>query len=220
MVGGRGRRICSQLATEIRLRSGLKLHAMKNLTFKPVTPDRWNDLVILFEQFDRFKGCWCMWWRIKRVEFNRQFGAGNKQALREIVESGKVPGILAYYEGQPIAWCSVGPREDYPVINRSPRLKRVDDQPVWSIVCFFIAKPFRGQGMTEELIKAAIVYAQKNGATVAEAYPVIPEESKDPSYQTFTGVMTTFQKLGFEEIIRRSTIRPIMRFYIQDGMSK
>jgi GNAT superfamily N-acetyltransferase len=193
---------------------------MKNLTFKPVTPDRWNDLVILFEQFDRFKGCWCMWWRIKRVEFNRQFGAGNKQALREIVESGKVPGILAYYEGQPIAWCSVGPREDYPVINRSPRLKRVDDQPVWSIVCFFIAKPFRGQGMTEELIKAAIVYAQKNGATVAEAYPVIPEESKDPSYQTFTGVMTTFQKLGFEEIIRRSTIRPIMRFYIQDGMSK
>jgi GNAT superfamily N-acetyltransferase len=186
------------------------------LEYRPVTTDLWDEFETLFEEFDRFKGCWCMWWRIKRAEFNQQFGKGNKQAMKEIVEAGNVPGLLAFHDGQPIAWCSVGPREDYPVINRSPNLKRVDDQPVWSVVCFFIAKPYRGQGMTEELIKAAVDHARQNGATIVEAYPVIPEESKDPSYQTFTGVVTTFHKLGFKEVVRRSKIRPIMRYFLQE----
>jgi GNAT superfamily N-acetyltransferase len=187
----------------------------QQLVFKPVTSAEWNDLEALFERFDQFKGCWCMWWRTKRSEFQKQFGEGNRQALKSIVDSGQVPGLLAYLQGEPIAWCGVGPREAFPVLGRSPTLKPVDDQPTWSIVCFFVAKPFRGRGVTEALIQAAIAYAEEQGARIVEAYPIIPESSKNPALEAFTGVVSTFERLGFERVIQRSKIRPIMRYVIR-----
>ena len=134
--------------------------------------------------------------------------------MKDIVHGGQVPGLLAILDGVPIAWCSVAPREHFPVLDRSPVLKRVDDQPVWSIVCFFIAEAYRGQGLMSELITAAVDYANQNGATIIEAYPVIPEESSNPALQTFTGVISRFKDIGFVEVVRRSKIRPIMRYDI------
>jgi GNAT superfamily N-acetyltransferase len=187
---------------------------VERLVFKPVTVQEWEDLEALFRQMEH-AGCWCMWWRIKRAQFDQRYGEGNRQALKTIVESGRVPGILAYLEEEPIAWCSVAPREDFPVLDRSPTLKRVDDRPVWSIVCFFVLKPFRGQGLMEALIQAAIDYAREEGARIIEAYPVIPEASRNPSQQAFTGVVTTFERMGFREVIRRSKLRPIMRYCVR-----
>jgi GNAT superfamily N-acetyltransferase len=91
----------------------------------------------------------------------------------------------------------------------------VDDQPAWSIVCFFVARPFRGQGVTEALIRAAIAYAEEQGARIVEAYPIIPENSKNPALEAFTGVVSTFERLGFERVIQRSKIRPIMRYVVR-----
>lgn len=84
-----------------------------------------------------------MWWRLERSKFNKQKGDGNKRALKSIVDSGRAPRLLAYAGDQPIAWCSVAPREDYPVLGRSRILKPVDDKPVWSVVCFYVDKRFR-----------------------------------------------------------------------------
>jgi len=64
-----------------------------------------------------------MWWRLKRSEFLKQKGEGNKKALKRIVDSSEVPGILAYAQGQPIGWCSIAPRESYPALERSRVLK-------------------------------------------------------------------------------------------------
>lgn len=186
----------------------------EDLVFRPVTIDEWKDLQTLFSQLGTFSGCWCMWWRVKRSEFAKQYGEGNKRALKKIIESGEVPGILAYYNGQPIGWCSVAPREAFPVLDRSPALRKVDNRPVWSIVCFFVTEPFRRKGLTKGLIMAAIEYAKAKGAKIIEAYPVIQENSRNPSHQMYTGVITTFEKLGFKEVIRRSKIRPIMRYSI------
>lgn len=183
-----------------------------NLTFKPVTVEEWDDLQALFGQSGTCTGCWCMWWRLKRSEFNRQYGDGNRDALRRITELGEVPGILAYLEREPIGWCSVAPREAFPALDRSRTLKRVDDTPVWSIACFFVAKPFRRQGMTEALIGAAVEYARERCANVIEAYPVNPDNSKHLTSEGYTGVTTTFRRLGFEEVLRRSKTRTIMRY--------
>jgi GNAT superfamily N-acetyltransferase len=190
---------------------------LKDVQVKPVTPANWGDMEALFEQMGSYKGCWCMWWRLKRKEFDRMYGEDNHEAMHNIVESGRVPGLLAYENGVPIGWCSVAPREHFPVLDRSPVLKRVDDKPVWSIVCFFIHESSRGRGLMSALINSAIVYADKNGANIVEAYPVIPEASKNPGLQTFTGVVTSFEKLGFVEVARRSKIRPIMRYSIPDN---
>ena len=184
------------------------------LTFIPVASNEWADLQLLFSESGVQRGCWCMWWRIKRAEFDKQYGDANKKAMQGIIESGTVPGILAYLKGQPIGWCSVASREHFPVLDRSPTLKRVDGEPTWSIVCFFVSKGYRNQGVSKALIEAAIRYARESGARIIEAYPLIPKDAKDAWPQRYTGILSTFEKAGFKEIIRRSNRRAIMRYYI------
>jgi GNAT superfamily N-acetyltransferase len=184
------------------------------LEFHPLTPDRWDDLKTLFGERGATGGCWCMWWRLKRSEYDQQKGEGNKQAFKRIVESGAKPGILAYADGQPVAWCAVEPRQAYPVLGRSRNLKRVDDQPVWSIVCLFVNKAFRGQGITVQLIQAAVEYAKAQGAKIIEGYPVDPKTPNMPTVFAWTGFVSAYRQVGFEEVLRRSETRPIMRYNV------
>lgn len=187
---------------------------VSELTFYPLTSERWIDLEKLFGEQGACDGCWCMWWRLKRSQFMQQKGERNKMALKNLVDSGEIPGILAYANGEPIGWCSIAPREVYASLNRSRVLKRVNDELVWSIVCFFIAKPFRGLGLTEKLLKAAIEHARKHGATIVEGYPIEPKKGRVPDAFAYTGLASTFRKVGFFEVIRRSETRPIMRYII------
>src|SRR5262245_64436702 len=103
--------------------------------FNPLTPERWSDVESLFGPRGACGGCWCMWWRLKRSTFNQQKGDRNKAAFKAVVDSGDAPGILAYAKGIPIGWCAVAPRESYSALERSSILMRIDDEPVWSIVC-------------------------------------------------------------------------------------
>jgi GNAT superfamily N-acetyltransferase len=186
--------------------SGLKFH--------PVTPKRWKDLETLFGEKGACGGCWCMWWRFSRAQFNKQKGEGNRKAMKKIVDSGEIPGILAYADGKPVGWCSVAPREKFILLENSRILKRVDDKPVWSVVCFFVAKPFRRKGTTVELLKAAVEYAKKHKAKIIEGYPVEPKKGKMPDVFAYSGLVSSFRKAGFKEVLRRSESRPIMRYFI------
>jgi GNAT superfamily N-acetyltransferase len=156
-----------------------------------------------------------MWWRIKRSEFERQKGEANKQAMKAIVETGEIPGLLAYAEGKPVAWCSVAPREQYSVLGRSRILKPIDETPVWSVVCFFVEKGHRGKGLTLQLLHAAVEYVKQQGGRVVEGYPVEPKKKRMPAVFAWTGFASVFEKAGFVECLRRSETRPIMRFYIE-----
>lgn len=182
----------------------------------PVTPDHWQDLETLFGKNGAYGGCWCMWWRVTRSQFEKQAGQGNKEALKAIVDSDEVPGILAYANGKPIAWCSVAPREAFPSLERSRTLKKVDDQPVWSIVCFYVAKPYRRKGLMAELLRAAIDYSRQYGAKIVEGYPLEPKHDNLHPVSTFTGIFSAFQEVGFVEVARRSEKRPIMRFFVEE----
>ena len=181
-------------------------------TFKPVTPDRWNDLERLFGPRGACSGCWCMWYRIKRSEWSSNANAGNRSALKQIVDSGGIPGLLAYVDDRPTGWISVAPREEFSSLERSTVLKRVDDKPVWSIVCFFVSKEHRRQGLSLALLEAAVKYAAEHGATLVEGYPVDrPEGKKFSSVEAFPGSVASFQRAGFSEVARRSPTRSIMR---------
>jgi GNAT superfamily N-acetyltransferase len=184
------------------------------LVFKPVTMREWPDLQKLFGPNGADGGCWCMWWRIKRSEFDRNHGEPNRRAMEAIIRSGEVPGLLAYLESEPIGWCSVAPREAFPVLDRSWVLKRVDDQPVWSIVCFYVARKYRRCGLNRLLIEAAVDYARSRGASIVEAYPVDPETSPVNPGEAFTGLIATFREAGFKEVARRSKRRAVLRLCI------
>ncbi len=181
------------------------------LEFRPLTSERWPELEKLFGPNGACGGCWCMWWRLTAAQFQEHKGPGNRDALKRIVESGEVPGIIAYSQGEPVGWCSVAPRQAYPRLERSRTLKRVDDKPVWSVVCFFVAKPWRRKGVTEALLKAAQEYAARYGARLVEAYPVEPGGKAIPDAFAYTGLASTFRRAGFDEVLRRSPTRPIMR---------
>lgn len=184
------------------------------LEFHPLTPDRWPDLVNLFGEHGASGGCWCMWWKLSRSTFIKEKGEGNKRALKSMVDSGNIPGILAFSEDQPIGWCAVAPREAYPTLERSRLLKRVDDRPVWSVVCFFVAKKFRRKGLTVKLLKTAVDYVRKRNGKILEGYPVEPKEAQTPDAFAYTGTASAFRKAGFVEVVRRSETRPIMRCVI------
>jgi GNAT superfamily N-acetyltransferase len=152
-----------------------------------------------------------MWWRLSASDWTEQRGKGNREALEAIVRSGKVPGILAYSEGKPIGWCSISPREEYVRLEKSRTLKRIDNKPVWSIVCFFVAKPFRRQGVSTRLLEAAVNYAESHRAKIVEGYPTKSSKMERDSH-VYTGLATAFQKVGFVETGTNSKNKTIMRY--------
>ncbi len=189
------------------------------LRFRPLTPERWRDLDLLFGERGACGGCWCMFWRLKRSQFEKQKGPGNRRAFRKIVASGRVPGLLAYAGSQPIGWCALAPRETYPGLERSRVLAKVDEKPVWSVTCFFVARPFRRKGVAVRLLRAAAEYARKRGATIVEGYPVEPKNGKMPDVFAYTGLASGFRQAGFVEVLRRSETRPIMRYSAGRGFA-
>jgi GNAT superfamily N-acetyltransferase len=186
------------------------------LAFHPLTPDRWSDLERLFGARGACGGCWCMWWRLRRSEFDARKGEPNRRAFHEIVHSGAEPGILAYADGEPVGWCAVQPREAYPVLGRSRTLKPVDDQAVWSVTCFFVARGFRKRGVTTRLLRAAVEHARARGGRIVEGYPIEPRKDHVPEAFAWTGFASAFKRAGFKEVARRSDTRPIMRYIVRN----
>jgi GNAT superfamily N-acetyltransferase len=185
------------------------------LEVAPLTPERWPDLEKLFGPRGAVGGCWCMYWRLKNSEYEQLKGEGNRALFKDLVSQGEPPGLLGYLDGEPAGWCALGPRPDFSRLERSRILAPVDEQPVWSIVCFFIHRRHRQSGLSEKLLAAAIEYARSNGAEVLEGYPVEPKKEKMPSVFAYTGLASTFRKLGFTEVQRRSETRPIVRLELR-----
>jgi GNAT superfamily N-acetyltransferase len=148
--------------------------------------------------------------------FYRKTGAGtgvgqdNRRAMKRLVDRGTVPGLIGYEDGVPVAWVSLGPREDYAKLRRSPVMKPVDDQPVWSIVCFFVDRKARGRGLSARMLRAAVDYARSRGARLLEAYPVDKDRPSHPDFMFF-GAKSMFDRTGFREVARRRPTRPVVR---------
>jgi GNAT superfamily N-acetyltransferase len=180
------------------------------LSFHPLTPDRWNDLVTLFGKRGACGGCWCMAWRRTAKAYEAGKGAGNRTAFRRIVKRGAEPGVLAYADGEPVGWCAVAPRETYPRLAGSRVLAPVDDADVWSVSCLFVARPWRRRGVSEALLGAAVAHARARGARIVEGYPIDPAKSQPDAF-VWTGLFSAYERAGFREVARRSPTRPIVR---------
>jgi ribosomal protein S18 acetylase RimI-like enzyme len=182
----------------------------------PLTPERWPDLETLFHSkgCSVARGCWCMYYRrsgssgplprgVTRAQVNRA-------DLKALVDARNPPGLIGYRGRTPVGWVSLGPREQYAKLQRSPVMKPVDAQPVWSIVCFVVPSEYRGQGVARELLDGAIAYAKKNGARLLEAYPVDKPKRSNDEFMWF-GAKSMFDSAGFEEVARRRPQRPVVR---------
>jgi len=193
----------------------LKINNKSKFNFYPVTKENWKDFEDLFGEKGACAGCWCMYWRMRRKEYDALRGSGLKRKMKSLVNNGTIPGILAYDKDEAVGWCSIAPREDFPVLDNSRVLKRIDDKPVWSVVCFFINKNYRKQGLSVELLKAAKKFVKISKGKIIEGYPIEPKSGKTADVFAWTGLSSSFKKAGFKEVARRSETRPIMRYSIK-----
>ncbi len=178
--------------------------------FHPVTQERLPDLDRFSAQHGKFRYCSCMRWRMTSTDFRRSTKEQRVAALEGLVRQGVPVGILAYTDEEPVAWCSIAPRETYAALERYRALPRIDDAPVWSVVCFFVDRRFRRQGVTLGLLKAAINYARSQGAKIVEGYPVEPDS---PSY-TYMGSPASFRRAGFRNLTPEGLSRLVTRYYV------
>jgi len=175
--------------------------------FHPVTVERLGDLDRFSRQHGKFRYCSCMRWRLPSSEFQRCTKEQRAARLEQLILSGVPVGVLAYVDGEPVGWCSVGPRESFAGLERSRTLSRIDDTAVWSVTCFFVDARYRRQGLQSRLLDAAISYAGVHGAEVVEAYPVDPCSR---SYR-FMGFVGLFERAGFVDVTPPGRDRRIMR---------
>jgi ribosomal protein S18 acetylase RimI-like enzyme len=186
------------------------------LDIHPLDPSRWPDLEAIFNAkgCSMARQCWCMYYRRSggrgKLPQGMSIAEFNRSQLRAVVDAGRPPGLIGYLEGTPVGWVSLGPRQDYGRLAKSPVMKPVDDEPVWSIVCFVVPSAYRGQGVARALLDGAVAYARERGAKLVEAYPVDLSVRADAQSVWF-GTKAMYDAAGFEEVARRTPERPIVR---------
>lgn len=176
----------------------------------PLTPERWDDFETLMGPRGGADGCWCMLWRNPARVYREMRGEENRDAMKSLV-ADRPTGLIAYLDGAPSGWISIGPRSDFVRMKGSRIVAPVDDLPVWSVTCFFVAKHARRQGVPAVMLDAACAFAESQGAEVVEGYPTDPLGETYVSAFAWTGYMAVFESCGFSEVARRSEKRPIMR---------
>ena len=193
-----------------------KLHPPMKLTIRPVTPERWPDLEAVFNArgCSIARGCWCMCYRRSgaRPPLSRGMtrAKANRADLKALVDSGRPPGLIAYRGKAPVGWISLGPREEFAKLERSPVMKPVDDKPVWSVICFVVPSEHRREGVAHALLLGAIEFARKRGATLLEAYPV-DKAGRSSDDAMWFGAKSMYDRAGFKEVARRKPTRPVVR---------
>lgn len=181
------------------------------IRIEPASSKRWDDIERLFGARGACGGCWCMWYRLPRAEYDRQKGKQNRVALRRILGTGEPVGVVAYAGDEPVGWCAVAPRAAFTRLERARTLRPIDDRPVWSIVCVFVAPSHRHRGISVALLQGAADYAKSRGARIVEGYPVEPRSGAIPAVFAHPGIPSAFRAAGFREVARPSPARAVMR---------
>ena len=180
-----------------------------------LTPDRWKDFEAVFRApgCSVARACWCMYYR-RTGSFDPPVGVArgeaNRREMKALVDAGEVTGLLGYRDGVPIGWVSLGPRERYRKLERSPVMRAVDEKSVWSVICFVVPGPERHKGVGRALLDGAIAYARRKRVRILEAYPVDRRGATRDDNLWF-GTRAMFEDAGFEVVARRKPTRPVMR---------
>ena len=178
------------------------------LDIVPVTASNRADFEAFFSAPGAPKWCWCMVWRRSSAEAKQNDPASRKRQMMQRIGTGTPVGLLVRRQDEMVGWVSVAPRETYRNLGGPAE---ASGESIWSIVCFYVPRRLRGEGLVRRLIGAAVAYARANGATIVEAYPVPPDA---PSYR-FMGFTTTFAAAGFADIgmggVRRHVMRKTIR---------
>ena len=193
--------------------------ARDRILIHPITKERQKDFEALMKTNGITGSCWDMfprrlnaegtvrhaYWRAKGVKL----GEGNRRDMAALIRKGNPVGLLAYRDGEPVGFVSVGPRTAYPRVDRSKASPPVDDLAVWAIPCFYVHRKFRGMGVTTALLKAAVEYAGRQGAPAVEGYARSDDAPRVSDESAYFGTEAMFRRAGYKKM--RGVIKGLPR---------
>jgi GNAT superfamily N-acetyltransferase len=168
---------------------------------RAVTAADWEDVVALFTRPGPRGGvpipsqCWCQYWHTRGGGY---WDEGHRERLERQLREGRAPALLATAAGgATVGWCRLGPRSSFERLAHSRTLAPVDDEPVWSIVCFYVHPAAKRRGVASALLDGAVELAAAAGAPALEAYAARPEH---PNIDSYTGYLPMYLAAGFEHV--------------------
>jgi ribosomal protein S18 acetylase RimI-like enzyme len=180
--------------------------ASDSIAVRPLADDTWEALAALFREGGDPRWCWCQFWRLRSKDMAVMKVPELSQRLHDQARSDLAPGLVAFEGDRAVGWVSVAPRDDYQRVVYSKVIPKIDDRPVWSIVCFAVSSTARGRGVARALLDAAVEFARSNGADAVEAYPLAldPGATVHPN-SVYTGTLAMFERVGFEVVADRAS---------------
>jgi GNAT superfamily N-acetyltransferase len=184
--------------------------ARDSILIRPITAARLKDFEALMKTNGITGSCWDMWprrlnaegaarhahWKSKGVSVSE----GNRRDIATIIRARKPVGLLAYQDGEPVGFASVGPRFAYPRVDTSKTSPPIDDLAVWAVPCFYVHRTRRGAGVTTALLRAAVEYARKQGAPAVEGYPRADDAPRVSAESAFFGTEAMYRRAGYRKV--------------------
>jgi len=200
------------------------MSAATGVRIEPLTEASWEPLAALFREGGDPRWCYCQFWRLRSRDFAALKVAQLRDRLHEQAASDQPPGLVALEGDRAVGWVSVAPRDDYQRVVHSKVIPKIDDRPVWSVVCFAVSQTARHRGVGTALLDAAVGFARSSGATALEAYPVslAPGETI-PATAVYTGTLSMFERAGFRVVADRASdpssrhTRVVVRLELEPG---
>ena len=189
---------------------------MVEITTRPATPALWDDVQAALTGGGDGKTGHCIWPMLGNAEWRQTSVPEREALLRDEIDAGPPPGIVAYADGEAAGWVRVGPRTMQRRLGRMRIVKSgsaepLDDASIWAVTCFSIRREHRRQGVTRALLDAAIAYARENGARVLEAYPIDTDAAtKTNVNDLYVGALSTFERAGFDVVAHPTETRAVV----------
>ena len=188
------------------------------LEIRPLAPSRVADVrTVLASTFG--SQCWDLFFRFTHEQGRAAGIAGKtpahvarrKEILAKLARRRRgSAGLVAYADGEPVGYISLGPRSDFPGVERSRSMSAVDDVPVWVIPCITVRKGYRGKGVAIAMIRATVAYAATKGAAAVEGYAHLDGKRVHDS-SAHMGTESMFRRAGFKRI--RGVVPGLPRYY-------
>jgi GNAT superfamily N-acetyltransferase len=191
------------------------------LVVRPANAVSEADLAAVFGTRGSASRCWCQRYKLAPREFFAGFPVEERaHRLREQTDcgrsgAGRTTGLVAFLDDEPVGWCAVEPRRDYPGLVRNQRvpwLGRTEDRAdpdVWAVTCVLTRAGFRRRGIGRALVRAAVAFAGEQGAGAVEGYPVTVNRVLDE--ELHVGTLGMFSAAGLTEVARPTPRRAVMR---------
>lgn len=189
----------------------------------PANKAPWKDIELVLGNA-RCHGalCYCQRFKIAESAWRSITDAERAKRLRQQTncgrpESDKTSGLLAYVGKEPVGWCSIEPRPNYPYVTeaRMASKKRGEDRSdknIWAVACFLTRPPFRHMGVTRALAVGAVDFARSRGARAIEGYGMFTEKGKEITWgELHVGSRNVLAAAGFRQVAQPSLRRVVMR---------